>query len=124
MTWTPNQNSPYNSGDQAAGVTDVVNKLQGIISQLTALVAAINGRNLYGTFTMPAASSLVINNTGVKGNSTIIFAPLNASASALEGSAKSLIYTISAGTSFTVLTGNGAAAAGTEQFNYIILTPT
>jgi hypothetical protein len=119
-----NNNPGYNTGDQSAGVTDVVTQLQGIVSQLTALVKAINGRNIYGSFTMPAAATLTINQTGVKSNSNILFIPLNTAASALQGSAKNLIYTISAGTSFTVLTGNGAAAAGTEQFAYTILTPT
>lgn len=125
-TWTPPQGSflQQQPPPQAAGVTDVVAQLQGIVRQLTALVQAINGRNLFGTFTMPAASSLTINQTTIKSNSVVTLTPTNASAATLMGSAKALYYTISAGTSFTVFTANAASAAGTETFSYVIETPT
>jgi hypothetical protein len=121
-----NNNPGYNTGDQSAGVTDVVTQLQGIVSQLTALVKAINGRNIYGSFTMPNASSLTITQTGIKSNSTITLTPLNAAAGTIMGSAVSLyISSIVAGTSFTVATASGGAAgSSTGQFAYTILTPT
>ena len=109
---------------QSAGTTDLVTQLQGIVRQLTNLVQAINGRNIYGTFTMPAANTLTIQNTGVKANSVIILTPTNASAATLMGAATALYYTISAGTSFTVNTASGGSAAGTEQFSFVIETPT
>ena len=121
-TW---QAGNYGNQNQSAGVTDVVTQLQGIVRQLTALVQAINGRTAFGTFTMPAAASLTINNTAVKGNSTIQLTPTNAAAGTLMGSAKALyVSSISAGTSFTLSTANAANAAGTETFTYTIETPT
>lgn len=114
----------YSTQNQSAGVTDVVTQLQGIVRQLTALVKAINSRELYGSFTMPAASSLTITNPAIKGNSFITLMPTNADAATLMGSAKSLYYTIIAGTSFTVTTADAANALGTETFLYMINTPT
>ena len=109
---------------QGPGATEVVQQLQGIVIQITALVKAINTRAIYGTFTMPAAASLVIPQATIKSNSVVVLSPTNASAATLMGSAKALYYTISAGTSFTVLTASGANAAGTETFSYEIRTPT
>jgi hypothetical protein len=61
----------------------------------------------------------------VKANSVIQLTPANASAGTIMGSAKSIyISAIVAGTSFTLTTASGTAAAGTEQFYYTINTPT
>jgi hypothetical protein len=117
-------NSFFQPPAQGPGATEVVQQLQGIVRQLTALVSSINGRAVFGTFTMPAAATFTINQTSIKSNSVIQLNPTNASAATLQGSAKSLYTTISAGTSFTVNTADGAAAVGTETFSYSILTPT
>lgn len=125
----PMMNDPGSMGffgppAQGPGATEVVQQLQGIVKQLTALVSAINSRALYGTFTMPAAATLTIAQTTIKSNSVIVLTPTNSSAATLQGSSKSLYYTISAGTSFTVHTADSSSAAGTETFSYTILTPT
>lgn len=104
--------------------TDIVIQLQGVVSQLSALVAAFNGRFAFGTFTLAATPTTVIPNTAAKGNSMILLTPMNAAAATLMGSNKSLeVSAISAGTSFTVATASGVAAAGTETFSYTIITP-
>ena len=108
----------------ASGISDIVTQLQGIVRQLTQLVKAINGRAIYGTFTMPTAASFTIVQPGIKSNSTVTLTPTDASAGTLMGSAKALYYTIIAGTSFTVFTASGGNAAGTETFSYVINTPT
>lgn len=114
--------SPSSSG---AGTTDAVTQLQAIVRQLTALVAAINGRITYGTFTLAAAASTTINQSAVKANSQIVWTPTNASAATLEGSAKALyVSAIVPGTSFTVSTANASNAVGTETFSYTVQTPT
>lgn len=124
-TFSPWLNSPNNQPPpQAAGVTDVVTQLQGIVRQLTALVQAINGRAIFGTFTMPAAATATITQPGVKATSVVILTPTNASAATLMGASTSLYYTITAGASFTVSTASGANAAGTETFSYVVQTPT
>lgn len=116
------QNSPTPSTGGGSG--DVVIQLQGIINQLSALVSAFNGRFSFGTFTLGAAVSTVVSNTDVRANSFVDFVPTNAAAGTLNGSTKSLyISAIASGTSFTVATASGVAAAGTETFSYYILTP-
>ena len=116
------QNQPPS---QSAGVTDVVTQLQNIVSKLTALVNAISGRVISGTFTLTAAATTTITQPAVQSLSTITLVPTNVAAATLEGSAKSLYISAKvAGTSFTVATASGAAAAGTETYSYTINTPT
>lgn len=115
-----NQSTP----PQTAGATDVVTQLQGIVRQLGAWVMAFNGRTVVGTFTLAAAATTTVTEPSVKSNSFIYLTPLNASAGTLAGSAKALYISAKvAGTSFTVSTASGGAAAGTEQFSYSIMTP-
>lgn len=110
---------------QGAGTTDVVTQLQGIVRQLTNLNKSINGRNVFGTFTMPNASSFTVNQPGVKANSVITFSPTNAAAGTIMGSAVSLYYTINPGVSFTVFTASGAASgSSTGTFSYVVHSPT
>src|SRR5690242_8565036 len=78
----------------------------------------------FGTFTLGAAASTVVSQTTTQANSVILMTPTNAAAGTLQGSAKSLYVSArTANTSFTVATASGAAAAGTETFMYVILTP-
>lgn len=97
---------------------------QGINSNLGALVQAFKtGFPLsayIGTFTMAAAASKSVTDTHAKSTSMIMVMPTNAAAGTLMGSAKSLYITKAVG-SFTVTTASGAAAAGTETFDYIIV---
>lgn len=103
--------------------TDIVLQLQGIVSQLSALVQAFDGRFSFGTVTLDAAATTVVPDTAVAGNSVVVFSPTNASAATLMGSTQALYYTLSAGTSFTLATADSTSAAGTETFAYMICTP-
>lgn len=111
-------------GQGSAGGTDIVTALQGIIRQLSAWVAAFQGRNAYGTITLAAAATLVVPNGFTGGNSLVIITPTNAAAATLMGSSKALyVSTLSPGVSFTLATADGTNAAGGETFNYILITP-
>ena len=120
-----NQNPYMGAQSQSAGVTDVVTQLQNIVRQLTALVQAITGRVTFGSFTLSAAATTTITQPAVQSNSNIVPFPSNAAAATLMGSTKALsVSAKTAGTSFTVATASGVAAAGTETFTYIVSTPT
>lgn len=115
---------PPNAPPPGGSITDVVTQLQGIVRQLTAWVAAFTGRMISGTFTLAAAPSTTVNQTGVKANSIINLMALNAAAGTLMGSSKSLyISSISPGVSFTVATADSTNAVGTESFQYSFTTP-
>ncbi len=107
-----------------ASAEDVVIQLKGIIAQLGAWVRAYNGRWVAGTFTATAAATTTVTQPAVTATSFIVLAPTNASAATLMANATSLyISAKTAGASFAVTTANGAAAAGTETFSYIIFNP-
>jgi hypothetical protein len=113
--------------------TDLVTTLQGIIRQITAgntqlatLTAAILSvfPRITGSFTLAAAATTVVAQTGVNATSKILLSPTNAAAATLMGSTKSLyISAKTVGASFTVATASGVAAAGTETFDYVIVNP-
>ena len=103
--------------------TDIVTQLQQVAQQLGRWVQAFQGRQLFGSFTMTAASSQIISNYAVAANSVIMLIPTNAAAATLQAGASSLYATPTAGTGFTVNTANGGSAAGTETFQYVVTTP-
>ena len=112
------------AGQGTAGVTDAVSQLQNISRNLSLLVLAFKGRPTFGSFTMAAAASTVVAQPAVQANSMIVPFPTNAAAGTLVGSAKSpYLASISPGVSFTISTANAASAAGTETFNYFVVTP-
>ena len=111
-------------GQGSAGGTDIVTQLQNIARQLGLWVAAFKGRSTFGTFTMAASANTTVLQPAVQSLSKISLTPTNAPAGTLVGSAKSpYISAISPGISFTVTTASGAAAVGTETFQYLISTP-
>lgn len=109
---------PWQGQSPSAGPQDVVIQLQGIVQQLSNLVAAIKGRVTFGTFKLSAGTSTTITQPAVQSNSTIDLNPTNAAAAALN----TYISAIVAGTSFTVT--STTPAAGTETFTYTVNTPT
>jgi len=120
-----NQNGPMNQPPpQAAGTTDIVIQLQGIVRQLTALVNVIKGRVVSGSFTMTTGvGSFVVTQPSVQSQSTIGLTALNADAAAAQRTNGIYISTIVPGTSFTIATQTGVVS-GTPQFSYTINTPT
>jgi hypothetical protein len=121
-------------GQGSASISDVVTKLDGVVrnlasngttltSILTTLQTAIPTAT--GTFTLSAAASTIVNQPLAQANSYIPTpTATNATAATLMGSAKYLyISSINPGVSFTVTTGSGGAAAGTETFKYAVFQP-
>lgn len=109
-----------------ASLDDLATNGKLIVTQLGQIYTAINGifRNV-GTFTCAASASTTVTNVGVQANSYPILICLNAAAGTLQGSAKNLYISARVvGTSFTLTTASGGAAAGTEQFAYVLVTPT
>lgn len=89
-------------------------------------VTALRGINTangpLGTFTASAAATTTVNNSSVTASSQIFLFPTNAAAGTLMGAATAFYVSAKvAGTSFTVSTANGGAAAGTETFAYLML---
>jgi hypothetical protein len=81
----------------------------------------MNGGNA-GTFTCGAAATTAVANTNITASSRIQITATNAAAANLMAGAKALyISARTAGTSFTVATADGTAAAGTETFDYFIV---
>ena len=100
-----------------AAVQNIVTAINGLASTLKA--ARVQYR---GSFTLAAAATTTVAQTAVTAGSTIDWAPLNASAATLEGSAKALyLSSQTAGTGFVVATASGGNAAGTESFSYVVL---
>lgn len=108
-----------------ASLDDISTKLQSLIQGQSAIYQALNGifRNT-GTFLMGASASTIVPNAGIQASSRILFLPENSAAATLMGSNKSLYVSARVvGTSFTAATASGVAAAGTEQFFYVVITP-
>lgn len=136
-----NQNGPLSQPPpQAAGATDVVIQLQGIVRQLTALVSAVNDsavtaqftalvnaisiRSVSGSFTMPPATSLMtILQPAVQAQSTILLTAMNSDAALAQKNNGIYIYAISPGVSFTISTQVGAVS-GSPVFAYTVISPT
>ena len=104
--------------------TQMLSLVQNAVSNLgaiqRALVNAFVGNASVGNFTMASAATKTVTDGNVKAASLVIPFALNAAAATLMGSAKALYTTAGAG-SFTAATASGGAAAGTEQFGYLVL---
>lgn len=101
----------------------IAQQLGNLINTLTGLLPFSGA---FGTCTLSAAVSTVVNDSAVKATSRVFLFSANAAAGTLVGSAKSP-YAAPAdfvvGTSFTVKTASGAAAAGGEVYFYLIANP-
>ncbi|MBI3096811.1 MAG: hypothetical protein HYY93_00985 [Planctomycetes bacterium] len=78
-----------------------------------------------GTFTWSTATpSFSVANGLVTAGSQVLVFPTNAVAATMVGSSSSpYVSSITPGASFTLTTGDSAAAAGSETFHYIIINP-
>lgn len=112
----------YSAG--SVGIGDLVTTLKIANQNMSQLIQAINAifPRVTGSFTLSAAATTVVTQPGVTANSVILLQPSNAAAATLVGGTKSpYISAKTAGTSFTVATASGVAAAGTETFLYAIV---
>ncbi len=105
---------------------DMVSVGRAIVEQLAAIRAVLLGFGTVGAFTMSAAATLVVLAPAVVAGSRVWLSPTNAAAATLMGGSKSLYHDPTAnvaGAGFTVKTADATAAAGGEQFAYIIINP-
>lgn len=119
-------NSQNDKDPDLPGLDEIVSQLRFgnvIMSQLLTAVRNLRA-TVTGTFTLGAAASTTVTDTAVAAASIIYWEPTNAAAGTLEGSTKKLYESARVpGTSFTVSTASGVAAAGSETFRYMIWTP-
>lgn len=120
----PNYNPT--SDDMASigrAVVEAITELRKSIDTLTDLFGVVQTT---GLFTMAAANTFAVLNPNAVAGSIILLQPVNAAAATLQSGASALYVNRAAtvaGTSFTVLTANAAAAVGTEQFAYALINP-
>lgn len=109
-----------------ASLTDIATNQKLLNQNMSLLVTTLQSifRN-YGTFTWNgAAATTVVTNAGVQATTQVLLIPTNAAAATLVGSNESpYVSARSVGVSFTLSTAAGTAAAGTETFFYILITP-
>lgn len=113
--WTP-----------GASLGDVVTTLKLANQNMSLLIQTIQAifPRVTGTFTLDASVTTVVTETGIQADSIILLVAMNAAAGTLVGSTKSpYISARTVGTSFSVSTASGVAAAGTEQFSYVVVNP-
>jgi hypothetical protein len=99
---------------------------QNIVTAINGLTSAVMNvwPRITGTFTLTATATFTVTQPGIKATSVVMLSPTNAAAGTLMGSAKSLyVSALAPGASFTVATASGAAATGTETFNYAVFNP-
>lgn len=125
---------PQGWGDQSnAGLGDLATQIklgnQNLSGQFALLIAALGSifpqvtTITGGTFTCANAASTTVTQPLTAANSFILLMPTNAAAGTLMGGTKSLYVSArTANTSFAVSTASAAAAAGTEQFAYLLAT--
>lgn len=109
----------------SASLDDLATNGKLIITQLGSIYSAlVNIFRNTGTLTLAAAATTTVTNTAVAATSRVLLIPTNAAAATLVGSTKSpYVSTVTAGASFVVSTASGVAAAGTETFFYVVITP-
>lgn len=122
-------NSPFNQGQGTGGASDDMITVGRAIVQNLSLLNATLGTYLgitgaAGSVTLGAAATTVVTQSVTKATSRIVLMPTNAAAADLVNSAASPYITSKTnGTSFTIATADGNAAAGTETFDYILVNP-
>lgn len=109
-----------------ASIDDLVTGQRLVLQALYAIQQAILSTfpRITGSFTLSAGATTTVTEPATSATSIIQLMPANASAGTLQGSAKALyISARTAGASFAVTTASGAAAAGSEQFSYVLVNP-
>jgi len=80
-------------------------------------------QSLSSTLTCSASATTVVSatNANTYGTQRLLLTPTNAAAATLLNAHGLYLSAASAGTSFTLATGDGASAAGTETFSYVLV---
>jgi hypothetical protein len=117
-------------GEGGGSNDDMVSVWRAVVEAISELRTSINTifgvSATTGLFTMTATATLNVLNPNPVAGSIIQLQAVNASAAVLQGGANALYVDRAntvAGTSFRVATAGGGAAAGTEQYSYIIFNP-
>lgn len=106
------------SDPSLTGAANGVNNNLGRLVQLMASRFALGAFS--GSFKCAASTMTTVTDANVKANSVILLMPFGTAAASLEaGANKPVVTALNAGVSF-VITGAGAAA-GTEQYFYVIV---
>ena len=109
-----------------ASLDDLASNQKYIIQNLSLIAQILQGFfGVTGTFTWNgAAATTTVADTNVLSNSQVLLIPTNAAAATLMGSNECpYVSTRNVGASFVLSTAAGTAAAGTETFFYILITP-
>lgn len=102
-----------------AALDDIPTKLQlsnQLMGRLVEVITALFPRHT-GTLTLNATPSTQTVDTSCLASSVVLLQPITATAGSLN------VYWIASAGSFTIYTSSGAAAAGTERYNYAIFNP-
>jgi len=109
-----------------SSLSDIFTALNTANKNISELIRTLQSifRNA-GTFTWNGASATTtVENAGVQATSLVLLIPTNAAAATLMGSNEyPYVSSRVVGTSFTLTTAAGTAAAGTETFAYLLITP-
>jgi hypothetical protein len=113
--------------DASGGNIDGVMKQQAAIGLLGELVRAFRTafptKWSIGAFTCAAAVTTTVNDINVTATAHITLTALNvAAANMAAGVTAPYVSARTPGVSFAISTANGAAAAGTEQFSYHVVS--
>lgn len=120
---TPDDNGL--SGRDLAQLLTVMRNGNQLMSLLISTLQDLLPRTM-GSFTMAAATSKTVTEPAIKSDSKVFIFQTNAAGGTLQAGANALYHDAAsnvAGTSFTVKTSGGGAAAGTETFNYFVINP-
>lgn len=113
-------------GGGNSSLSDIATNQKALNQNISQLIQVLQNifRNT-GSFTWNTASAtFVVTNTGVQATTQVLLIPTNAAAATLLGSNEyPYVSSRVVGTSFTLSTAAGTAAAGTETFFYVLITP-
>lgn len=112
-------------------VDDLVTNLKGAVQNVGKAVAAVNGvatailntfPRVNGSFTLSAATTTNVTQTGIHANGFPLWTPTNNAAAVLLANNGLSVASVTAGTGFSVSTGTGTPG-GTETFSYVVFNP-
>lgn len=116
----------FGGTNPSVGIGDLVTTLKIANQNMSLLIQTIMAifPRVTGTFTAAAAATTTVANTSATSSAIVVLVPTNASARTLQAGANMLsVSAVSGGSGFTAVTAGGGAAAGSEQFSYVVINP-